>query len=175
MRPENLRTETQLIVSLCTHLVRQHLLPERPTEVQSLQHWVTVAGVPKLEENKQTETQWDTETGLILVLRSGFTYIDQPKVVLINGKLFRSNLLFQGRGIGALKKKRNSKIKLSFTSESCFLLIVFCFPGLSTSCLLQLLHFLHFYPHYLFVYIHNFYKKHLCVRNFSCFISLSKL
>lgn len=31
------------------------------------------------------------------------TYIDQSKVVFIHGKLFRSNLLFQSRGIGALQ------------------------------------------------------------------------
>lgn len=34
------------------------------------------------------------------------TYIDQSKVVFIYGKLFRSNLLFQGRGIGALGGKK---------------------------------------------------------------------
>lgn len=33
------------------------------------------------------------------------TYIDQSKVMFINGKLFRSNLLFQGRGIGALQEE----------------------------------------------------------------------
>lgn len=31
------------------------------------------------------------------------TYVDQSEVVFVNGKLFRSNLLFQGRGIGALE------------------------------------------------------------------------
>lgn len=38
------------------------------------------------------------------------TYVDQSKVVFINGKLFRSNLLFQGRGIGALEKKEKRNI-----------------------------------------------------------------
>ena len=41
--------------SLVTHLVRQHLLPERPTEIQRLQHRVTVAGVPELEEEKKNK------------------------------------------------------------------------------------------------------------------------
>lgn len=36
------------------------------------------------------------------------TYIDQSKVVFINGKLFWSNLLFQGWGIGALKEERDN-------------------------------------------------------------------
>lgn len=48
------------------------------------------------------------------------TYVDQPKVVFINGKLFRSNLLFQGRGIGALQeeeKKEEKKRRISLVSQ----------------------------------------------------------
>lgn len=33
-----------------THLVRQNLLPEGSTEIQSLQHRVTVAGVAELKK-----------------------------------------------------------------------------------------------------------------------------
>lgn len=40
---------------------------------------------------------------------SSDTYVNQSEVVFINGKLFRSNLLFQGRGIGALKKRINKE------------------------------------------------------------------
>ena len=47
--------------SLVTHLVRQHLLPERPTEIQRLQHRVTVAGVPELEEKKKQEVEMRDE------------------------------------------------------------------------------------------------------------------
>lgn len=81
--------------------------------------------------------------------------------MFINGKLFRSNLLFQGRGIGALEKKKethtHSKVALlrcflpdvhrrRFTKNYSahepllcpgFLLIVFCFccsAGRSTIC-----------------------------------------
>lgn len=42
------------------------------------------------------------ETELQECMIATHTYIDQSKVVLIHGKLFWSNLLFQGRGIGAL-------------------------------------------------------------------------
>lgn len=34
------------------------------------------------------------------------TYIDQSEVVLIHRKLFWSDLLFQGRGIGALQNRK---------------------------------------------------------------------
>lgn len=37
------------------------------------------------------------------------THVDQSKVVFINGKLFRSNLLFQGRGIGALQEEERKR------------------------------------------------------------------
>ncbi|TNN37475.1 hypothetical protein EYF80_052366 [Liparis tanakae] len=35
----------------------------------------------------------------------GGAYVDQSEVVLVHGKLFRSNLLFQGGGIGALQEE----------------------------------------------------------------------
>lgn len=38
-------------------LVGQDLLPERTAEVESLQHRVTVAGVPKLEERKRDRSR----------------------------------------------------------------------------------------------------------------------
>lgn len=55
-------------------LVCQHILPERPAEVQRLKHGVTVACVSK---------------------------IDQSEVVFIDRKLLWSNVFFQSRGIGA--------------------------------------------------------------------------
>lgn len=39
-------------VQILAHLVRQNLLPERSTEVQSLQHRVAVAGVSELKQNE---------------------------------------------------------------------------------------------------------------------------
>lgn len=102
-----------------TYFVCQHLLPERPTEVQGLQNWVAVAGVAELGEEKkktdnkpnemQTLNNWDEEGRSWHARHCGVTagtYVDQSKVVFIHGKLFRSNLLFQGWGIGALKQQR---------------------------------------------------------------------
>lgn len=45
-----------------TYLVCQNLLPERSTEIQSLQHWVTVAGVPKLEKMDKEGGKHDCES-----------------------------------------------------------------------------------------------------------------
>lgn len=106
-----------LKASLVTHLVRQHLLPERPTEIQRLQHRVTVAGVPELEKTREGDERRGGqrgEEGDVLAVSLTDTYVDQSEVVFINGKLFRSNLLFQGRGIGALKReeRRRSRKKI---------------------------------------------------------------
>lgn len=51
-------------------------------------------------KKKRLQT-WRNQQNTIIV-RNLLTYIDQPEVVLIYGKLFRSNLLLQSRGIGAL-------------------------------------------------------------------------
>jgi len=41
------------------------------------------------------------------------TYVDQSKVVFVNGKLLWTNVFLQSRGIGALKwqKERRKKVK----------------------------------------------------------------
>lgn len=91
-----------------TYLVRQHLLPERSTEVQSLQHRVTVAGVAKLEEERENVQCLLSALWFRTWLLTD-TYVDQSKVVFINGELFRSNLLFQGGGIGALERQAGEK------------------------------------------------------------------
>lgn len=59
-------------VSLTTYLVRQHLLPERSTEIQSLQHWVTVAGVAKLERKKKERQRERERVESVYVLCSSF-------------------------------------------------------------------------------------------------------
>lgn len=57
--------------------VRQDLFPERPTEVQSLQHRVAVAGVPKLkkstygiENNQRVDFELSVEFGECVILRT---------------------------------------------------------------------------------------------------------
>lgn len=84
--------------------IRQDLLPEGPAEVQSLQHRVAVAGVPKLKitYGMQHESGGNVFKTLSLHHRVSFTYIDKAKVVLIDWKLLRSNFFLQSRGIGAL-------------------------------------------------------------------------
>ncbi len=39
------------------------------------------------------------------------TYVDQSKVVFINGELLWTNVFLQSRGIGALKQKLREKVK----------------------------------------------------------------
>lgn len=53
-------------------------------------------------KEKKRESKWRLVTTDGCSSNVANTYIDESKVVFINGKLFRSNLLFQGRGIGAL-------------------------------------------------------------------------
>lgn len=97
-------------VPIPTHLVRQNLLPERSTEIQRLQHRVTVAGVSKLKQKEADGKGVTTDGGSPNMADA---YIDQSKVVFVNGKLFRSNLLFQGRGIGALQEEEEEKKRQS--------------------------------------------------------------
>lgn len=101
---------TQNRVRKVTYFVCQDLFPEGPTEVEGLQHRVAVAGVAELEEQKQkvqddVDTHDDTSVGsdcdrhkldAARWQAATGTYVDQSKVVFIHGKLFRSNLLFQG-------------------------------------------------------------------------------
>lgn len=44
---------SKVTVQTPTHLVRQNFLPEGSTEIQSLQHRVTVAGVAELEKRSR--------------------------------------------------------------------------------------------------------------------------
>lgn len=101
-------------VQIQTHLVGQDLLPEGSAEVQSLQHRVTVAGVSELnQKEEEADGQWRrarTDGGS---WNMADTYVDQSKVVFVHGKLFRSNLLFQGRGIGALQGEERERHTLA--------------------------------------------------------------
>lgn len=54
-------------------------------------------------------TERKGEVGDVLAASLTDTYVDQSEVVFINGKLFRSDLLFQGRGIGALKREERRR------------------------------------------------------------------
>lgn len=49
------QTGEKVLLFLLLDFIRQHILPERPAEIQSLQHWVTVTCVPKLEKKTQRE------------------------------------------------------------------------------------------------------------------------
>lgn len=68
----------------------------------------------KQEKEMRDEVDREERRGDVLAVSPTDTYVDQSEVVFINGKLFRSNLLFQGRGIGALKReeRRRSRKKI---------------------------------------------------------------
>lgn len=81
----------------------QDLFPERPAEIQSLQHRVAVAGVPKLKITYGMQYESGGNVFKTPNLHTvSFTYIDKAKVVLIDWKLLRSYFFLQSRGIGAL-------------------------------------------------------------------------
>ncbi len=100
--------------------VREDLLPERPAEVQCLEHRVTVAGVSKLwNETDRTHTlipehnnkhadwrRWSETAGNV------FAYVDQSEVMLINWELLRADLFLQSGGIGALQQNRWTTVQV---------------------------------------------------------------
>lgn len=65
-----------------------------------------------MEEKKRQSVR--TVMFLSVKRHSTDTYVDQSEVVFVNGKLFRSNLLFQGRGIGALETEEEVEGKHLF-------------------------------------------------------------
>lgn len=88
-------------------LGRQNLLPERSTQVQILQERFTGAGVSKLRQEADRQRRCETTDRQIApeTWPKADTYMIRSKAALVNGKLFRSNLLFQGRGIGTLQEE----------------------------------------------------------------------
>lgn len=97
----------QVLLLLLLGFVRQHVLPERPAEVERLEHRVTVTRVPELRgqrtQGQRTQGRKGSRRPNVADCSSSDTHVDQSKVVFVDGELLRADVFLQGRGIGALK------------------------------------------------------------------------